>query len=194
MTQIAVGLGSNVGDRFDHVVSAMEDLDRLGTVTARSSLYETAPIGNLEQDDFINAVAIVETDASARSVLDTLLEIEQEHGRTRTTERWGPRTLDLDLLVYGNEVISEPGLTVPHPHIAQRRFVLEPLAEIWPDAVIGDGVTARGSVEATLEQQVARVRRPEASEAEAVDVAGWQVFAVTMGLALAIWWLGDLIL
>lgn len=187
---IAVGIGSNLGDRVDHVTGAIDDLGVLGAVAATSSLYETAPVGGPEQGPYINAVVVLDTRLEPRQVLETLLSIERAHGRRRR-ERWGPRTLDLDLLVYAGRQVDEPGLTVPHPHIAKRRFVLEPLSEVWPDAPIGDGRTALEAMEATLDQDVVRFDREK--PAPTPDVSAWQVFAVTMGLALAIWWLVDLL-
>jgi 2-amino-4-hydroxy-6-hydroxymethyldihydropteridine diphosphokinase len=99
-------------------------------VIARSSLYRTAPFGGIEQPDFVNAVAALETQLDARSLLEQLQHIEHSRGRERGGERWGPRVIDLDLLVYDDEVIEEPDLIVPHPGIAERNFVLLPLREI----------------------------------------------------------------
>jgi 2-amino-4-hydroxy-6-hydroxymethyldihydropteridine diphosphokinase len=128
-----VALGSNLRDPVRQVMDAFEELARLPDtrLTARSSLYRTAPVGKVDQPDFINAVARLETGLPAQSLLDRLLEIEREHVRVRT-ERNGPRTLDLDLLLYGTQRIDLPGLTVPHPRMQERAFVLVPLAEIAP--------------------------------------------------------------
>jgi 2-amino-4-hydroxy-6-hydroxymethyldihydropteridine diphosphokinase len=136
-----VGLGSNVGDRDRNVRAAV---DRLGegplTVVRLSTIRETEPVGVTDQPKFLNAVAALETVLRPSALLDRLLEIERELGRDRTAERrWGPRAIDLDLLLYGDEVIDEPGLTVPHPRLAERRFVLEPLYELDPDLVLPDG-------------------------------------------------------
>ena len=123
-----VGLGSNLGDRRAILASA---LDALGPRRV-SRILETEPWGRADQPPFLNAVAEVETEVEPAPLLARLLEIEAVHGRVRT-ERWGPRTLDLDLLLYGGREISAPGLTVPHPRLAERRFVLEGLAELAPD-------------------------------------------------------------
>ena len=126
-------------------------LERLGesdgiTLTAVSRVRETDPVGYLDQPRFLNAVAAVETSLPPRALLARLLEIERELGRTRDGPRFGPRTIDLDLLVYGREEIDESGLTVPHPRLVERRFVLEPLAELAP----GLEVPGQGPVAALL--------------------------------------------
>jgi 2-amino-4-hydroxy-6-hydroxymethyldihydropteridine diphosphokinase len=132
MTRAYVGLGANLGDREATIRAA---LDALPGVVAVSRLRETDPVGVVDQPRFLNGVAALETDLSARELLETLLEVERELGRERR-ERWGPRTIDLDLLLYGEETIDEPGLTVPHPRLHERRFALEPLAELAPNALI----------------------------------------------------------
>lgn len=114
---------------------AVSRLGALGAVTAVSSLWETAPIGDVPQEDYLNAVALLDTVRGPRPLLDAFLRIEAEAGRERR-ERWGPRTLDLDLLLYGDAEITAPGIRVPHPRMTERRFVLEPLAEVWPEAVV----------------------------------------------------------
>jgi 2-amino-4-hydroxy-6-hydroxymethyldihydropteridine diphosphokinase len=128
-----VGVGSNIGDSRGRVLAAFEALAALpGTrLIARSRLYRTKPFGPVRQGDFINAVAGLLTQLGASELLARLRDIEAAAGRVRA-ERWGPRTLDLDLLVYGAERIATPELTVPHPGIAERGFVLAPLAEIAP--------------------------------------------------------------
>jgi 2-amino-4-hydroxy-6-hydroxymethyldihydropteridine diphosphokinase len=134
-----VGIGSNLGDREDAIRRALELLGELGTVRA-SSIRETDPVGITDQPKFLNAVAEVETDLTARQLLDRLLAIELELGRDRAgAVRWGPRTIDLDLLLYGDQTIQEPGLTVPHPRLAERDFVLEPLHELDPELALPDG-------------------------------------------------------
>ena len=132
-----VGLGSNVDEPRRQVGAAVRRLDGIeGTrVTARSSLYRSAPFGPVEQPDFVNAAAEIETRLTPRQLLDALKAIERDIGR-EVTERWGPRRIDLDLLVYGDQVIDEPGLKVPHPGIAERNFVLLPLGEIAPDLFV----------------------------------------------------------
>jgi 2-amino-4-hydroxy-6-hydroxymethyldihydropteridine diphosphokinase len=112
----------------------------LGEVATVSSLWETAPVGGPEQGDFLNAVVCLSTVLGPVPLIEGLLEIELAHGRERR-EPWMPRTLDLDLLLYGDAVIEAPGISVPHPRMTERRFVLEPLAEAWPGAIVpGHGV------------------------------------------------------
>jgi len=130
-----VGIGSNLGNPVQHVHQAMEDIASEEGIrcVARSSLYRSAPMGPADQPDFINAVVALLTTLSARELLHRMQAIESAHGRVRGRERWGPRTLDLDLLVYGADRIDDPDLTVPHPGIVERNFVLLPLAELAPD-------------------------------------------------------------
>ncbi|HLQ24914.1 MAG TPA: 2-amino-4-hydroxy-6-hydroxymethyldihydropteridine diphosphokinase [Acidiferrobacterales bacterium] len=129
-----IGLGSNLNDPVKQVRAACTALAVLARLQACSSLYLTAPIGSIPQPDFINAVCRLETRLSAAELLRSLLAIESVQGRVRHGEpRGGPRVLDLDLLLYGNHVIHEPGLIVPHPRLHERAFVLQPLAEIDPD-------------------------------------------------------------
>jgi 2-amino-4-hydroxy-6-hydroxymethyldihydropteridine diphosphokinase len=112
-------------------------------------------VGGPDQGDYLNAVVVVDTVLDARGVLDGLLAIEREHGRERG-ERWGPRTLDLDLILYGSETIDRPGLSVPHPELRRRRFVLEPLVEAWPDARLPDGTAVADLLPAVADQEVRR--------------------------------------
>ena len=135
-TLAAVALGSNLADPVHQVRRAFTELSAIaGTRTvARSRLYRTAPVGP-PQPDYVNAAALLETRLDAVALFDALLAIEAAHGRERG-ERWGPRTLDLDLLVYGDAVIDEPRLTVPHPQLALRPFVLVPLAEVAAGLVV----------------------------------------------------------
>jgi 2-amino-4-hydroxy-6-hydroxymethyldihydropteridine diphosphokinase len=148
VTRAYVGLGANLGDRENALRAAVDvlgDVDGI-EVVAVSELRETEPVGVGEQPLFLNGAAAVETTLPARELLDRLLVVEQRFGRVRVAGEHGPRTLDLDLLLYGDEEIDEPGLTVPHPHLHKRRFVLEPLAELAPGLV----VPGRGSVESLL--------------------------------------------
>jgi 2-amino-4-hydroxy-6-hydroxymethyldihydropteridine diphosphokinase len=142
-TRVFVGLGSNLGDRELNLRRALERLEELGPVRA-SSFRETDPVGVTDQPKFLNAAAELETDLPPRELLERLLEIERGLGRDRATERrWGPRVIDLDLLLFGEEAIDEPGLTVPHPRLADRRFVLEPLCELNEDLTLPDGTRVR---------------------------------------------------
>ena len=129
-----IGIGSNVGDREANCRKSIELLAEAGRVTTISSLYRTEPVGYQEQEDFINAVAAVETDLEPAELLRVCRSIEDRLGRKRGL-RWGPRTADLDILLYGDQVVNQPGLAIPHPRMALRKFVLAPLAEIAPDAV-----------------------------------------------------------
>ena len=140
-----VGLGANLGEPEAQVRRAVTALGKfpMTRLLAVSSLYRSAPVGVGEQPDFINAVAAIETGLSARALLDELLAIEARFGRRRDVPG-APRTLDLDLLLYGDSVLAEPGLVVPHPRMHERAFVLVPLAEIAPDAVVPE----KGSVAA----------------------------------------------
>ncbi len=128
-----IALGANVGDRERHLQSAIAALRQLTTVVAISSFYETAPVGMVEQPDFLNAVVALRTWLPPQELMNALLHIEQQHGRDRSVSvPKGPRTLDLDLLSYDDLVMETPSLTLPHPALAERRFVLVPLAEIAP--------------------------------------------------------------
>jgi 2-amino-4-hydroxy-6-hydroxymethyldihydropteridine diphosphokinase len=137
-----VGLGSNLGDREAQINRAAELLG----ARRLSTIVETEPWGYEAQPKFLNAVAELETALEPRELLDQLLDVERQLGRERIGPRWGPRTIDLDLLVYGDLTFDEPGLTVPHPELAQRLFVLEPLAELAPSLEI----PGLGTVQALL--------------------------------------------
>lgn len=132
-----VGLGSNLGDSCDQLYLAVDELARLpGTrVLASSGLYRSAPIGFLDQPNFVNAVAKVGTTLTPQALLAALLDIEHRHGRKRAFQN-APRTLDMDVLLYDDSQIDEPGLTIPHPQMQYRAFVLRPLLEIQPDCTI----------------------------------------------------------
>ena len=155
MPRAFVGVGANLGDRRSTIETAIE---RLGAVegvevTAVSSLRETDPVGVVEQPRFLNGAVELETTLSAHDLLDALLEVERGLGRVRG-ERWGPRTIDLDLLLYGDEVVDEPGLRIPHPRLHERRFVLEPLAELAPSL----SVPGQGSVSDLLAARRSRIQ------------------------------------
>jgi 2-amino-4-hydroxy-6-hydroxymethyldihydropteridine diphosphokinase len=149
-----VGLGANLGDRESTIRRAIELLaaEPAVEVVAVSSLRETDPVGYAEQPRFLNGAAAVETELGPRTLLDRLLAIERELGRVRDEgPRFGPRTIDLDLLLYGDEVLDEPGLTVPHPRLAERLFVLEPLYELDPELTLPDGRAVRALLAPALE-------------------------------------------
>jgi 2-amino-4-hydroxy-6-hydroxymethyldihydropteridine diphosphokinase len=146
---VYVGLGSNLGDREGTLRRAVAELgSESGVAVLRVSRFrETDPVGYLDQPRFVNAVAELETNLPPRTVLDRLLEVERRLGRQRQEgPRYGPRAIDLDLLLYGDTVLDEPGLRVPHPRLHERRFVLEPLAELDSGLV----VPGRGPVSALL--------------------------------------------
>jgi 2-amino-4-hydroxy-6-hydroxymethyldihydropteridine diphosphokinase len=132
-----IGIGSNLDDRERAIEDALRLLNAHAgiDVVAVSAIRETDPVGVVDQPRFLNAAARLETRLSPRQLLDRLLGIERELGRVRI-ERDGPRTIDLDLLVYGDEVVDEPGLRVPHPRLHERRFVLEPLNDLDPDLIV----------------------------------------------------------
>ena len=147
MTTAYVGLGANLGDRELALARALELLGERVDVTAVSRFRDTAPVGYADQPRFLNAAARVETELAPRALLEVLLAVERELGRVREgAPRFGPRTIDLDLLLYGDETVDEPGLTVPHPRLHERRFALEPLAELDPGLV----VPGHGAVSALL--------------------------------------------
>jgi 2-amino-4-hydroxy-6-hydroxymethyldihydropteridine diphosphokinase len=144
LTLAYIGLGANLGDRETTLRRALAILDRKEgvEVVGVSRLRDTDPVGVVDQPRFLNGAAAVETSLSARDLLDTLLRIERELGRVRDGTQWGPRTVDLDLLLFGSERIDEEGLRVPHPRLHERRFALEPVAELDPRAE----VPGRGTV------------------------------------------------
>ena len=153
MTRAYVGLGANVGNRRENLDRAVELLGAEPGVRvfAVSSVRETDPVGYEDQPRFLNAACAVDTELGPRDLLERLLAIERALGRDRTGPRFGPRTIDLDLLLYGSETIDEPGLTVPHPRLAERLFVLEPLHELAPVLVLPDGRAVRDLIAAQLE-------------------------------------------
>jgi len=130
--KVVIALGSNIGDTNSHLHHAIEELGKVVTIAKVSSFYKTAPVGGPEQDDFLNAVLIAESDLDPLDILVAMQEIETLAGRTRDIH-WGPRTLDLDLISYGDAIIAEPHLELPHPRAHERVFVLEPWLEIDPE-------------------------------------------------------------
>lgn len=139
-----LGLGSNLGDRLTNLQAAVDALQTEPgiRVTASSRVWETTPVGGPPQPDYLNAVVRAETDLSARDLLDVARRLEQRMGRVRK-ERWGARSLDVDILLYDEEQIDEPELVVPHPRMTHRAFVLLPLLELDPDPVLPDGTRLR---------------------------------------------------
>ena len=148
-----LGLGTNLGDREGYLSAALKELAALPTIeiAAVSSIYETAPVGLTDQPEFLNLVVSVRTSLLPRELMDALLHIENKMGRVRTV-RWGPRVIDLDLLLFGDEQVEVPGLSVPHPRLRERSFVLVPLAEIAPDLILpGETTTIKKLLEKLLE-------------------------------------------
>jgi 2-amino-4-hydroxy-6-hydroxymethyldihydropteridine diphosphokinase len=158
VTSAYVGLGSNLDQPADHVRAALEELKRLPdtSLAAASSLYRSRPVGYAAQPDFVNAVAALDTTLEPLALLRELQAIETRHGRVRTF-RNAPRTLDLDLLLYGEARIDAPGLTVPHPRMHERAFVLQPLVEISPQQEIPGHGTAAASLAACAGQKIERI-------------------------------------
>lgn len=145
MTRAYVGLGANLGDRETAIRAAVELLAAAPgvTVVGVSTLRETEPVGVVDQPRFLNGACALDTELAPREVLDLLLSVERRLGRTRGGQRFGPRTIDLDLLLHGRATIDEPGLVVPHPRLHERRFALEPLHELDPELVVpGRGLVA----------------------------------------------------
>ena len=143
-TSATLGLGGNLGDvvgAFAYALARLKAAQGVGEVRG-SSVYRTPPWGKVDQPDFLNMAALVETTLPARKLLDLCLEIERGMGRQRL-ERWGPRTLDVDILIYGDATIDEPDLKVPHPRMFERAFVLAPLAEIAPGLSVGGRTIAQ---------------------------------------------------
>lgn len=188
MVRVAVGLGSNLGDRAGHIAAGVAALADAGSLVAVSSLYETAPIGGPEQGPYLNAVAVVETGLDPHALLELGLAAERKEGRERR-ERWGPRTLDADILLYGDAEVADENLTIPHPMMTERRFVLEPLLEVWPDAVLPDGTVLATLQPAVADQQVRKI------EALVPDRRlSWMVFFTVAIVAAAAWALVDWLL
>ncbi len=159
-TTALIGLGANLGDAQNTIDCALDALSHLEStrLVARSSLYSSDPVGYLDQPPFINAVAAIETNLTPETLLERLLSLETHFGRIRTF-RNAPRALDLDLLLYGNAVVSSPTLTLPHPRMHERAFVLIPLIELCPDIVIPGQGAASALVARCAAQRVARVER-----------------------------------
>ncbi|QJR81436.1 2-amino-4-hydroxy-6-hydroxymethyldihydropteridine diphosphokinase [Alteromonas pelagimontana] len=138
---VYIGLGSNLGQSTDLLNSAVDAIGNLADtrVLKKSSLYISAPMGPQDQPDFINSVCLIETALSPHPLLAQLQQIENSYGRERKGKRWGPRTLDLDVLLYGNQEVNTDDLTIPHYGMAEREFVLVPLFEIAPNMIMPDG-------------------------------------------------------
>lgn len=153
-----VALGSNLDGPEERVRLAFDEVGALPStrLLARSALYRTAPVGFLDQPPFVNACALVETSLGPRELLAGLLAIERRHGRVRGIPN-GPRTLDLDIVLYGDLAMHEHGLTLPHPRAHERAFVLAPLLEVWPDAIIPGRGAAASFRDAVRDQAIERL-------------------------------------
>ncbi len=140
-TTAYIGLGSNLDNPIHQIKQALLALDALPNtqLRAQSALYRSKPLGPQNQPDYINAVAVLNTTLSPLALLDMMQTIENQQGRIRGAQRWGPRTLDLDMLLYDNKQLQNPRLTLPHPGLYERAFVLYPLYECAPDLVLPDG-------------------------------------------------------
>jgi 2-amino-4-hydroxy-6-hydroxymethyldihydropteridine diphosphokinase len=168
MATAYIGLGSNVGDRMATLRTAIQRLETLGRVTRVSRLYETVPVGYLDQPRFLNAVVALETALAPADLLRALLGIERDLGRTRSFPN-APRTLDLDLLLVDDVILDTPELTLPHPRLHERAFVLVPLAEIAPETVHpGSGQTIRELLGAL----------PDQGGVEVSAATGWESAAI----------------
>jgi 2-amino-4-hydroxy-6-hydroxymethyldihydropteridine diphosphokinase len=187
MTRFAISMGSNLGDRIGHLRRATQQLSDAASVQAVSSLYETEPVGGPEQDPYLNAVVVVETQLVGHDLLAILHGIEADHGREREIQ-WGPRTLDLDIVASdGHPIDDHPDLVIPHPRAAVRRFVLEPLAEVWPDVTLAGGFTAADSLSLVTDQEVDLLARSwlDESGGQGPYWVGAQVFAfAAIGVAI----------
>ncbi len=155
---VYLGLGSNVGDRLENMRSAVRMIDEHEACRVQkvSSLYETAPVGFIEQPDFLNAVIEVVTSLDPRKFLRLCSHIEKSLGRKRTI-RWGPRVIDIDILIYDNTAITSEELIIPHPRIKSRAFVLVPLAEIAPYAMVDESTTAETAASRIDDSDVRRI-------------------------------------
>jgi 2-amino-4-hydroxy-6-hydroxymethyldihydropteridine diphosphokinase len=140
MTRVALSLGANLGDRVAALQHAVDVLTGIGSLVAMSDVYETNPVGGPDQPDYYNVVVVLDTQAAPGEVLEAARRAEQGQGRTRGV-RWGPRTLDVDVLAHGRTVSDDPELTLPHPRATQRGFVMIPWADIDPGFVLPDGRT-----------------------------------------------------
>lgn len=153
MIPVYIAIGSNLADPLDQVNRAITALDAVpqSRLVRHSSFYRTAPMGPAGQPDYLNAAVLLETDLTPHQLLDATQAIELAHGRVRKDERWGPRTLDLDIMLFGDRVISDARLTVPHYGLKVREFMLYPLAEIVPGLILPDGESLAAVVARTPE-------------------------------------------
>lgn len=159
--QVYIAIGSNLGNPIQQAMDAIEALKTIPktTLITVSSLYGSKPMGPADQPDYVNAVALLQTELLPLELLDHTQRIELEHGRVRKDERWGPRTLDLDMLLYNNQVIDSPRLTLPHYGMKEREFVIYPLLEIAPDLIMPDGTSIQSLTDTLALNGLHRVTR-----------------------------------
>ncbi len=188
----AISLGSNLGDRLQYLRDAVASIEELGSDLSVSSLYETEPVGGPEQGPFLNAIAVVNSDLAPLDMLGELQQIENKASRERSV-RWGPRTLDLDIVAYSGDPLDSPDLTVPHPRAKEREFVLRPLGEVWAEAVVGDDLSARAALAELPHDGVESLGRGWLDDQRS---KGWVLVAIQFALvaaaAVAIFFGGDL--
>lgn len=188
MTRYAVALGSNLGDRIGFLQQAVDGLRQIGSIAGVSGVYESAPVGGPTQGPYLNAVVVIHSDLDPHSLLGALQGIEERLGRERD-ERWGPRTIDLDVIATdGASVDDPPRLIVPHPRAAERRFVVEPLLEVWPQADLGSGSSLGDSLRMVEDQEVELLgkdwERPGRRRTGQMWVGGQLVLFALIALAL----------
>lgn len=158
MTLAYIALGSNLASPLEQVNAAVQALGEIpqSRIVAVSSFYRTPPLGPQDQPDYLNAAVVLDTDLDAETLLDNTQRIELQQGRVRKAERWGPRTLDLDLMLFGNEIINTERLTVPHYDMKNRGFMLWPLFEVAPDLTFPDGIPLRDILDKLHAEKPAR--------------------------------------
>lgn len=157
--RVYIGIGSNLDTPLQHVQNAIKELTHLALDNnlQASSIYQSKPLAGMKQPDYFNAVATFRTNLQAHDLLDKLQAIEQQHGRIRTGEHWGPRTLDLDLILFGNEQINDDRLTVPHAGMLERNFVLIPLSELDPELRLPDNSALKYWLEQSSSEGIIKI-------------------------------------
>lgn len=186
MAEAVIALGSNLGDRLEHLRAGVRGMESLGDVTAVSSLYETEPVGGPSQGRYLNAVVVLDTSLVPEDLLVALHQIEGRFDRTRDVH-WGPRTLDLDIIAYDDVVVDRPELQIPHPRAHERHFVLAPLVDVRPATSLADGTIARDAIERVRDQEIDRwegdwLDQDPSLGGEGKWWVGGQVFAFTAWL------------
>jgi len=158
VTLAYIAIGSNLASPLEQVNAAVQALGEIpqSRIVAVSSFYRTPPLGPQDQPDYLNAAVVLDTDLDAETLLDNTQRIELQQGRVRKAERWGPRTLDLDLMLFGNEIINTERLTVPHYDMKNRGFMLWPLFEVAPDLTFPDGIPLRDILDKLHAEKPAR--------------------------------------